>query len=122
MVIEDDQTVRELICELLEMAGLTVEFARDGREGVRKGRKVDYDLILLDIFLPFADGEKVLKIFKRFSHTERLPIIVISGNLTKDLLIRLKEQGVRGFLAKPFDSSAFYDVVGSICPVEVNFD
>ena len=65
LLIEDDQLVSELYCELLKNEGYQVECAFDGEEGYRKMNEDGYDLVLMDIMLPKIDGVEILKRLKR---------------------------------------------------------
>ncbi|MCP4726335.1 MAG: response regulator, partial [bacterium] len=63
------------------------------------------------------DGEQVLKILKK--ENDSLPIIILSGYLTKDKIIKLSKLGVKGFLTKPIDIKNFYQVVNQVCPINI---
>lgn len=114
LIIEDDLMMQDLLCELLEKMGFTVESAEDGWDGVGKIKKTNYDLILLDIKMPGGiDGEQVLTIMGKFKSST--PVIIVSAYLTKERILKLKQLGVRGFLAKPVDVNKFTDMVNQVC-------
>lgn len=114
LIIEDDLMMQDLLCELLEKMGFTVESAEDGWDGVGKIKKSNYDLILLDIKMPGGiDGEQVLNIMSKFKSST--PVIIVSAYLTKDRILKLKQLGVKGFIAKPVDVKKFTDMVNQVC-------
>ncbi|MCP4634479.1 MAG: response regulator, partial [candidate division Zixibacteria bacterium] len=99
LIVDDDEMTRNAVGDLLGRVNFKVENAEDGREGIRKIEKTKYDLILLDLRMSGIDGEQVLKILKK--ENDSLPIIILSGYLTKDKIIKLSKLGVKGFLTKP---------------------
>lgn len=118
LIIEDDLMMQDLLCELLEKMGFTVESAEDGWDGVGKIKKSTYDLILLDIKMPGGiDGEQVLNIIRKFKIST--PIVIVSAFLTKERILKLKQLGVKGFLAKPVDINKFPDMINEVCSLEV---
>ncbi len=77
LVIDDDDNVRETICDTLLAAGYEVEQARDGDQGLRTFGEAHFDLIITDILMPQKEGiETILEI--RNVNPE-IKIIAISG-------------------------------------------
>ena len=60
LLVDDDQFIREIYEELLKKAGYEVDTAVDGKEGYEKILNGGYNLILLDVMLPFLDGIGIL--------------------------------------------------------------
>ena len=84
LVIDDDPAVVELVTQLLEEDGWTVQGAGDGQEGLNKLRRRPSDVVLLDLMMPVMDGFEALRKI-RASRSERirnLPVIIITA---KDL-------------------------------------
>lgn len=100
LVIDDDDLIRELLCELLQAAGHTVVEARGGREGIHLFQDGGFDLVLTDLGMPGCSGWEVASAVKMASpHT---PVALITGwGLTLDRT-KLKEAGVDLVLNKPF--------------------
>ena len=115
LVIDDEKIDRDTFSDLLKRVSFLVDLAEDGKEGVRKVKKSNYDIILLDIRMPGLDGEQVLRILNRLN--ESLPVLIVSDYLTKDKVMKLKKLGAKGFLAKPIDINNFYNAVNQICPI-----
>jgi DNA-binding response OmpR family regulator len=62
LVVEDEARVADNIAEALrESAGLAVDVARNGRDGIELGQQSNYDLIILDLMLPGVSGREVLR-------------------------------------------------------------
>ncbi|WP_060507529.1 response regulator [Pseudomonas sp. NBRC 111124] len=100
LVVDDDDEIRELLCDYLTDAGYTVLAASDG-DGMREqlaARKVD--LVVLDLMLPGEDG---LSLCRQLQATPGMAVIMLSAKgSTLDRIIGL-EVGADDYLAKPFE-------------------
>ena len=102
LVIEDEVRVAENIAAALrESAGLAVDVATTGPEGMELGRQADYDLIILDLMLPGMSGQAVLDAL-RF-RGQPAPVLVLTAVAEKASVVRLLNAGADDYLAKPFD-------------------
>lgn len=101
-ILEDDNSIRELVCYSLNSAGIEAEgYARPSEfwAAIQKKRP---ELVMLDIMLPEEDGLTVLKKLRSETGTEKLPIMVLSakdGEYDKVLGLNL---GADDYIAKPF--------------------
>jgi CheY-like chemotaxis protein len=77
LIIDDDPAVQTTIQLLLERAGHSVALASDGREGLDAFATEQFDLLLLDVFMPGMDGLETMRMIHR--KKPKMPIIVISG-------------------------------------------
>ncbi|RXZ80391.1 DNA-binding response regulator [Paenibacillaceae bacterium] len=100
LIIEDHEDVRSMLAEALTCAGYEVQSASTGVDGLTVLNSNAYDLILLDIMLPFKSGDEILKEMRRFSDT---PVIVISAKDTVGTKIELLKLGADDYITKPFD-------------------
>ena len=99
LVIEDEQSIAQLLKNFLEDAGYDVELADDGLEGVEKFQTGDYQLILLDVMLPKIDGYVVLEMIRK---TSDIPVIMITALEEETNQIKAFELEVDDFIIKPF--------------------
>ena len=76
LVIEDEESIQNIIKAFLEDAGYTVKLAGDGLEGIRQFHKHSPDLVLLDLMLPKIDGFSVCESLRRES---QVPIIMLTA-------------------------------------------
>jgi two-component system KDP operon response regulator KdpE len=101
LVIEDDRALRQVLASALESGGYQVEQAADGAAGVQAVRSKAFDVVLLDIGLPFVDGWQVLSTLEG----RRIPsVIVISARGDQADKVRALDMGADDYLAKPFGS------------------
>ena len=100
LVIDDEQAIRDLISEVLNVAGYEVSIATDGLDGLNKIRKQKYDLIILDVNLPKLDGFAILEKVRESAPTQ--PIIMISARTDKDDVTHGLRLGADDYVRKPF--------------------
>jgi two-component system KDP operon response regulator KdpE len=99
LVVEDDQALRNSIRQILERNAYEVRAAGDGEAAVRELGSAAFDVVLLDIGLPFVDGWHVLGTLEG----KRLPsVIVISARGEEQDKVRALDLGADDYLAKPF--------------------
>lgn len=104
LVVEDDQTLRETLAYNLSRQGYTVETAYDGQAAIDVSRKINPDLIVLDIMLPVLDGFDVCRILRQESS---VPILMLTARDDEiDRVIGL-EIGADDYLTKPFSMREF---------------
>ncbi|OGW48628.1 MAG: hypothetical protein A2078_08845 [Nitrospirae bacterium GWC2_57_9] len=102
LVIEDKDSMREMLKQTLEAEGYHVIPARDGAEGIKKLSDERIGLVLTDMKLPKKDGFEVLKAVKEEDHL--LPVIVMTAYGTIETAVKAVKQGAYDFLTKPFDT------------------
>jgi len=101
LVVEDDRALRNAVVAALQSGGYEVESAADGSAGVQALSAKPYDVVLLDIGLPFVDGWHVLSTLEG----RRVPsVIVISARGDQADKVRALDMGADDYLAKPFGS------------------
>jgi len=100
LIIEDQEDVNLMLAEALTHAGYAVESAYTGADGIDEIKNNTYDLILLDIMLPYKSGDEILKETRKFSDT---PVIIISAQDRVDTKIDLLKFGADDYITKPFD-------------------
>jgi DNA-binding response OmpR family regulator len=100
LVIEDQEDVNLLLAEALQDAGYRVKPAYTGADGLLELKSTAYDLVLLDIMLPYISGDLILKEMRKFSQT---PVIIISAKDMVGTKIDLLKLGADDYITKPFD-------------------
>jgi len=99
LVVDDEESVRELIDLYLTKEGFEVLLAKDGKEALRLNGEHHPDLIVLDLMLPGLDGWEVCK---QIRSTSRVPIIMLTARAEEvDRVVGL-ELGADDYVVKPF--------------------
>jgi type II secretory ATPase GspE/PulE/Tfp pilus assembly ATPase PilB-like protein/CheY-like chemotaxis protein len=102
LLVEDEDTLRRVMRDLLEQEGYTICEARDGAEALEQVDRHNPDLILLDLNLPNVDGYTVLAQLRSRPATADLPVVVLSARGDEDNEVRVLRLGATDFLTKPF--------------------
>ncbi|HEX7968883.1 MAG TPA: response regulator [Stellaceae bacterium] len=77
LVVDDDETMRDLLRRMLERTGLTVVLAVNGRDALERLRDRPADLVVTDMVMPEMDGIELIRLLA--TERPRLPIVAISG-------------------------------------------
>jgi CheY-like chemotaxis protein len=113
LVVEDDAHVRRILRTLLEGEGYRVVEAENGLQGLSAAAADPPDCLLTDTMMPHLDGMALLRQLRAGGRT--VPTLVVSAAATLPPLQELKEYGVVGIIAKPFDFDALLEAVRAIC-------
>ncbi len=102
LIVDDEESIREIAVNGLEAAGFQVLSAADGREAVELfGREPDeIRCVLLDLTMPEMDGREAFEKLCRIRPTVR--VILCSGYTEHDVVPRFRGRGPTGFLKKPY--------------------
>jgi len=102
LIVDDDDSVRDLIEFIVRKEGFRIEKAADGEEALAKARATNPDLILLDLMLPKFGGFEILRELQS-DETGSIPIVIITGRYTDHSTSDMikQEPNVRDFLEKP---------------------
>lgn len=100
LVIEDDPSVCEIISLVLRAAGLDVVAVRNGQDGMALAAAEPFDVVILDIMLPLADGFEVCQAIRR---TSAVPLIMVTARTDTADLVRGLELGADDYITKPFE-------------------
>lgn len=100
LIVEDNEDINTMLANALSNAGYEVQAAYTGYDGLEKIKHTNFDLVLLDIMLPYKSGDELLKELRVFSNC---PVIVISAKSTVSVKIDLLKLGADDYVTKPFD-------------------
>ncbi|MDH5428733.1 MAG: response regulator [Nitrospirota bacterium] len=116
LLVDDDAALRATLRTCLEAVGYQCVEAQDGSDAqdwLKKGYAVD--LIVTDHHMPRVNGMDLIKELKIQAHTESIPIIFYSGNLSHELKIQAIQAGSHAVIAKPFSLESFLALVSQAC-------
>jgi len=103
LVIDDELYSREYFQKILAKIDWEVRTASDGSEGLNSIKETSYDLVILDIRLPDADGIDILKQIKEMNRP--IPVIIVTAYGTVENAVRAMKLGAFDFLMKPFQET-----------------
>ncbi|GIO36488.1 DNA-binding response regulator [Paenibacillus antibioticophila] len=100
LIIEDHEDVNRMLAEALSNAGYSVQSAYTGIDGIRELKQYVYDAVLLDIMLPYKNGDEILRDLREFSEA---PVMIISAKDGVDTKVDLLRLGADDYMTKPFN-------------------
>lgn len=106
LVIDDEESIRELLRDFLESKGLEVVTATDGESGIKLLKEDKFDLFLLDLMMPGISGMDVL----REAYTDKIDVssIVITAHASVQTAVEAMRLGAFDYVTKPFNLEEFY--------------
>ncbi len=114
LTIDDSKVVRSMVTRHLQPYGCEVVEATNGQEGVEAAKQHQPDLILLDVTMPVMDGKQALAAIRADAATKALPVIMLTAESGRELVVEIVKLGVNGYIVKPFQKESFEKEVSKI--------
>ncbi len=111
LVIDDSIVIRKMVEIALEDANFHIESAVNGKSGIEMVDKVDPKLVIVDLMLPDINGIDILKTIKA---SKGIPVIMLSGKDTPQMIEKAKAEGADEFLPKPFKDEELVEKINSL--------
>jgi DNA-binding NtrC family response regulator len=99
LVVEDEETARESLCELLQEEGYQVSQAGDGASALKLADEIDFDIVLTDLKIPGPDGLQILKHMRELS--PKTLLLVMTAHATVETAIEAMHLGAQDYILKP---------------------
>jgi two-component system chemotaxis response regulator CheY len=115
LLVDDSATTRAMIKRVIGMAELPVGHvyeAENGKAALDQMQAHTVDLVLADLNMPVMDGTEMIRQMRKIPGLESIPVLVISAQPDDQVIDYLKQQGVIGYLAKPFTAEGVRNLVG----------
>jgi len=100
MVVDDEESVRVILKQLLEQGGYAVETAKDGKEALGILEKGHFDMLVTDINMPEMNGVELLS--KTREKFPMLPVIFITAYGKDKVILEAMKVGLSDYIEKPF--------------------
>lgn len=100
LIVEDDSEINDLLGEMLKRNKYEVCAAFSGLEALEKMKYEHFDIVLLDLMLPYMSGDRVLE---KIREQSELPVLIISAKESTQIKIDLLRLGADDYITKPFD-------------------
>ena len=114
LVVDDEDSIRELIEVTLQLEGYRTVGAADGATALELARQERPDVVTLDIMMPGMTGWEVASALGRDPLTRDVPIVVVSGKPLGELEAAPDRALATAVLTKPFDFATFVEVVADV--------
>jgi DNA-binding response OmpR family regulator len=113
LVVDDDQSIVNLLRLMLTHEGFEVATAMDGQQGLAEARRVMPDLIVLDVMMPVMDGFTVSGLLFQDPVMRKIPVIILTAQHHSRNVLELVPN-VRIYMAKPFEPADLLQKVKSL--------
>ena len=111
LIVDDEQGIRDVLREYLELDGYEVGEAVDGMDAIKQAKAGDYDLIIMDVMLPKLDGYSAVKEIKK---DKDVPVIMLSARSEEYDKLFGFEIGVDDYVTKPFSPKEVVARIGAV--------
>lgn len=113
LYVEDDPVNRRVMQAILASTGAVLTEAVDGQAGVDAVEAGDFDVVLMDLRMPGMDGISAIKqIRARGDAKAKLPIVVVTADVTPAVKANCLECGADGIIYKPINFKELFSVIG----------
>ena len=106
LVVDDDPLIRNLVKAMLESEGYEVSLAEDGQQALdileKEPRPINFTFLVLDVVMPGINGLDVLTRLKLHSHTQAIPVIMLTGEDKAEDILAGYNVGADYYITKPF--------------------
>lgn len=109
LVVEDDATLREALCDTLEFAGFSVIHACDGKQAMEQLRKERVGLVVSDVQMAAMDGHTLLREIK--GRWPELPVVLMTAYGSIERAVDAMRDGAADYLVKPFEAEVLVEMV-----------
>ncbi len=114
LIVDDSESIRELVGTTLEGAGYTVNKGVDGAEayGLLDGRNID--LVITDLNMPKMDGIQLIREIRKKEGYNTIPILMLTTESQLSKKEEAKAAGATGWIVKPFVQEKLLEVVKKV--------
>jgi len=112
LVVDDDMAVRDFLHRFLSKEGFLVKLVMSGESAIKVLKENDFDVVFLDVRMPFVDGIMVYKEVKKGGPD--LKFVLMSGYAVEDLIKDILSQDNVFYIKKPFDIEQLKEIISKI--------
>ena len=113
LVCEDNKLASLAISAILRNEGFAIEVAADGNQAMEEITKGDFDLVIVDIHLPYHSGLELVR-YMRHDLNKDTPVIIVSAFSDPQVQKQAWELGISDYLVKPIDATMLTDRIDSL--------
>jgi len=123
LLVDDSATVRAVIGKALKLAGVDIGElyqAGQGQEALAVLEENWVDLVFCDISMPVMDGEEFVEELNTRGIIDKIPVVIVSSAGSEPRVARLRENGVKDYVQKPFTPERIREVVETVMGAVAN--
>jgi CheY-like chemotaxis protein/serine phosphatase RsbU (regulator of sigma subunit) len=113
LVVDDDIVILKFIEFTLKGLGYHTTLAQNGKEAIEQAKSQHFDLIISDLYMPFMDGNELVRHFRKSPEYQHTPFIFLSGNNEEETWIKNLNDGADDFITKPIKQKIFISKIKS---------
>lgn len=115
LIVDDSESIREVIASGLEMSGYNVTKGINGEDGLKCLNDLsEVDLIITDLNMPVMDGISFLKEVRKNEKYKYLPILILTTESQEAKKQEAREAGATGWIIKPFSKERLVSVIKKV--------
>jgi len=115
LIVDDFSTMRRIVKNLLGELGLTqTAEAEDGYSALTLLRNQSFDFVITDCNMPGMNGLELLKAIRAEPRTAKLPVLMVTAEAKRELIIEAAQNGVNGYIIKPFTAQTLEEKIKRI--------
>lgn len=123
ILAEDNECNAEIFAEMLQTLGVSVVWAKDGKEAVEifeKSREQTYDCAFMDVNMPVMDGLSATKIIRTMDRKDaKLPVFAMTASVFPDDIRKFRKAGMQNYIGKPGTIKEFCEVLMEWFPQKI---
>ncbi len=120
LIVEDDPSLSEALCDTLELAGIPARAAGDGRSALEILAREPIGMVVSDVQMPELDGHRLLRQIR--SRQPHLPVVLMTAYGTVQKAVEAMRLGASDYLLKPFEAEVLVDMVNRYLPRAADSD
>ena len=117
LIIDDDSIFVSQLAELLHKKGYKVGFALNAENAMQMLTATNYDVIILDLYMPRVDGMEFLKEVKSIKSLSLIPVLMSTAEADKKVVIEALKSGADDYIIKPIDVDKILEKVRGLLKI-----
>lgn len=114
LIVDDEESIRSMVAQMVQKLGYTLELASDGRKAVEMFKETPnkYVIVLMDLTMPHMNGETAFAEMRKIN--PNIPVVLMSGFNQERASSHFQGKGLAGFMEKPFSYSTLAEVLSNV--------
>jgi CheY-like chemotaxis protein len=122
LVVDDRETNRKLLLQLLAVVGFATNYAVNGKEAISMVSKWRPHLVLMDMAMPVMDGYEATRKIKASPDIESTAVVAVTASAFGEDKQRILDAGADGYLSKPFRDAELFETIGQLTGAEYLYE